>query len=95
MLKLKIDEKILLMLQNILIKIYTDKTKLHYLTHDISAKLNRTNAFFFIKKYVSVNMLGSTYFGISGSHLNFFCLIWAQNSNSVYRLEILQKKSFE
>lgn len=92
MLKLKIDEKILLMLQNILIKIYTDKTKLDYLTHDISAKLNRTNALLFIKKYVSVKILESIYFGISGSHLNFFCLIWVQNSNSVYHLEILQKK---
>ena len=38
-------------------------------------------------------MLRNIYFAIFDSHLNYSCIVWAQNINTVRRLIVLQKKA--
>ena len=61
--------------------------------NDLAAKLNRANALLFKRKnYVNQKLLGSIYFEIFDSRLNYSSLIWAQNSNTIHRVFILLKK---
>ena len=61
--------------------------------NDLAAKLNRANALLFKRKnYVNQKILGSIYFEIFDSHLNYPSLIWAQNSNTIHRVLILLKR---
>ena len=46
-----------------------------------------------IRHFVDKNTLKSIYCSIFESHLSYSCLVWAQNSASVKRLYILQKKA--
>ena len=71
-------------------------TKLNWKHHvnDLSIKLNKANALLFkIRKYVSLKILRSIYFAIFDSYLSYCCLVWAQNSSSIQRIVILQKKA--
>ena len=59
--------------------------------NDLSIKLNRANALLFkIRKYVSLQILRTIYFGIFDSYLFYYCLAWAQNRSTIQRLVILQ-----
>ena len=61
--------------------------------NDLAAKLNRANALLFKRKnYVNQKILGSIYFEIFDSHLNYPSLIWAQISNTIHRVLILLKR---
>ena len=61
---------------------------------DIVINLNRANALLFkIRNFVKVNTLKTIYYTIFDSHINYANVIWAQNSNSVNRVSILQKKA--
>ena len=67
-----------------------------YHVHDLSIKLNRTNALLFkMRKYVSLKILRSIYFAIFDSYLSYCCLVWAQNSSTIQRIVILQKGLLE
>ena len=48
---------------------------------------------FKIRNYVNSETLRSIYFAIFESHLNYSCLVWGQDNNSIKRLAILQKKA--
>ena len=62
--------------------------------NDLSIKLNRANALLFkMRKYVSLKILRSIYFAIFDSYLSYCCLVWAQNSSTIQRIVILQKKA--
>ena len=51
------------------------------------------HAFLFkIRNYVNQRVLRSIYFEIFDSHLIYENLTWAQNSNAIQRIIILQKK---
>ena len=64
----------------------------HHHINDLAAKLNRANALLFkIRNYVNQKVLRSIYFAIFDSHLNYANLIWAQNSNAIQQIIILQK----
>ena len=64
--------------------------------NDLSIKLNRANALLFkMRKYVSLKILRSIYFAIFDSYLSYCCLDWAQNSSTIQRIVILQKKLLE
>ena len=53
--------------------------------NDISIKSNRANDLLSkIRKYVTVQILRSIAIGIFDCHLNYSCLIWTQNSDSIY-----------
>ena len=66
----------------------------HHHINDLAAKLNRANALLFkIRNYVNQKVLRSTYFAIFDSHLNNANLIWAQNSDAIQQIIILQKKA--
>ena len=63
----------------------------HHINH-LESKLNRSNALLFkIRSYVDQKVLRSIYFAIFVSHLNYVNLIWAQNSNAIQQIIILQK----
>ena len=62
--------------------------------NDLSIKLNRANALLFkIRKYISLKIIRPIYFAISDSYLSYCCLVWAQNSSTIQRIIILQKKA--
>ena len=68
----------------------------HHHINDLAIKLNRANALFFkIRNYVNQKVLRSIYFLIFDSHLNYANLTWAQNSNTIQRIIILRKKSYQ
>ena len=46
-----------------------------------------------VGNHVNVQALRNICFAIFDSHLNYFCIIWAQNINTVNRLIILKKKA--
>ena len=61
---------------------------------DIAIKLNRANALLFkIRNFVNVKTLKTIYYTIFDSHINYVNVIWAQNSNAVNRVSVLQKKA--
>ena len=61
---------------------------------DITIKLNRANALLFkIRNFVNVKTLKTIYCTIFDSHINYANVIWAQNSNAVHRVSVLQKKA--
>ena len=75
------------------VKIDTNLNWEHHV-NDFSIKLNRANALLFkMRKYVSLKILRSIYFAIFDSYLSYCCLVWAQNSSTIQRIVILQKKS--
>ena len=62
--------------------------------HDITIKLNRTNALLpVIRNYVNKHILRTIYFAIFDSHINYANLIWGQNLHALSRISILQKKA--
>ena len=64
--------------------------------NDLSIKLNRANALLFkMRIYVSLKILRSIYFAIFDSYLSYCRLVWAQNSSTIQRIVILQKKLLE
>ena len=75
------------------VKIDTNLNWEHHV-NDLSMKLNRANALLFkMRKYVSLKILRSIYFAIFDSYLSYCCLVWAQNSSTIQRIVILQKKA--
>ena len=65
-----------------------------HLVSDIAIKLNRANALLFkIRNFVNVKALKTIYYTIFDSHINYANVIWAQNSNAVNRVSVLQKKA--
>ena len=64
--------------------------------NDLFVKLNRANAFLFkIRNYVSPKILRFIYFAIFESHLSHCSLVLAQNSRTIQRIVILQKRLLE
>ena len=60
----------------------------------MAVKLNKANAMLSKLRYVlDIKTLRSVYYAIFESHLCYASLVWAQNTNSVKRLQLLQKKS--
>ena len=60
----------------------------------VSIKLNKANAMLSkIRHYVDRKTLKLIYHAIFESHLYYASLVWAQNSSSIKRLYILQKKA--
>ena len=56
--------------------------------------MNRANALLFkIRNFVNVKTLKTIYYTIFDSHINYVNVIWAQNSNAVKRVSVLQKKA--
>ena len=61
--------------------------------NDLSIKLNGANDLLFkMKNYVNLKILRSIYFAIWDSYLLYCCLVWAENSSTIQRIVILQKK---
>ena len=44
-------------------------------------------------KYVSFEILRSIYFATFDFYLSYCCLVWTQNSSTIQRIVILQKKA--
>ena len=62
--------------------------------NNVALKLNKANDMWSKLRHVSdIKTLSSVYYAIFESHLCYASLIWAQNTNSVKRLQLLQKKS--
>ena len=60
----------------------------------VALKVNKANAMFSKLRHVlDIKTLRSVYYAIFESHLCYASLVWAQNTNSVKRLHLLQKKS--
>ena len=77
------------------VKIDTNLNWEHHV-NDLCIKLNRANALLFkMRKYVSLKILRSICFAIFDSYLSYCCLVWAQNSSTIQRIVILQKKLLE
>ena len=73
---------------------YLGDTNLSWQYHvkDFSIKRNRKDALMFkMRKYVSRKILRSTYFSNFDFYLSYGCPVWAQNSSTIQRIEILQK----
>ena len=65
----------------------------HEQINNVAVKLNRANAMLSkVRHFVNKKTLKSIYHAIFESRLFYSCLVWAQNSNSIKRLYILQKK---
>ena len=61
---------------------------------DISIKSNKTNGILSkLRHFIDTQTLKSIYHAIFEPHLYYSSLVWAQNSNSIKRLFVLQKKS--
>ena len=72
------------------IRINENLNWIHHVS-DIAIKLNRANALLFkIRTFVNVKTIYCTIFD---SHINYANVIWAQNSNAINRLSVLQKRS--
>ena len=66
----------------------------HDQVNSIAVKLNRANALLLkIRSYVNIKTLRNIYFAIFESHLSYSCIVWAQNINTVRRLNVLQKEA--
>ena len=64
-----------------------------YINH-VAFKLNKANAMLSELRHVlDIKTLRSVYYPIFESHLCYASLVWAQNTNSVKMLHLLQKKS--
>ena len=60
----------------------------------VALKLNKANAMLSKLRHVlDIKTLRSVYYAIFESHLCYASLVWAQNTNSVKRLHLLQKIS--
>ena len=60
----------------------------------MALKLNKANAMLSKLRHVlNIKTLRSVYYAIFGSHLYYASLVWAQNTNLVKRLYLLQEKS--
>ena len=61
---------------------------------DIAIKLNKANGILSkLRHFIDRKTLKSIYHAIFEPHLYYSLLVWAQNSNSIKRLFVLQKKS--
>ena len=70
--------------------------KLNFLNPTSHIKLSRANAILSkLRDFIDRKGLKSICHAIFGPHLHYFSLVWAQNSNSVKRLFVLQKKSLQ
>ena len=75
------------------IKIDENLTQQHHKNH-LFIKLNIANGLLFkVRKFVGSNILRSTCFSIFKSYLNYFSLVWAQNTITGNLLLILQKNA--
>ena len=73
------------------VKIYKNLSWQYHI-NDLSIKLKRANALLFkMRKYISLKILRSIYFVIFDSYLSYYCLVWAQNCNTIQGIIILQK----
>ena len=55
-----------------------------------ATKLNRANAMLYkVRYFVNANILKSIYYALFESHINYACIIWEQNINTINRLYIL------
>ena len=60
----------------------------------VALKLNKANAILLQLRHVlDITTLRPVYYAIFESHLCYASLVWAQNTNSIKRLHLLQKKS--
>ena len=60
----------------------------------LSVKLSTANALLFkIRNFLNSSILRTIYFTVFESHLNYCCLKWSHNCNTINQLVILQKKS--
>ena len=72
----------------------TDSLHWHNQVNSIAVKLNIANALLLkIRNYVNTKTLRNIYFAIFDSHLSYSCIVWAQNINTVRRLNVLQQKA--
>ena len=46
-----------------------------------------------VRDFVNANILQSIYYTLFESHINYACIIWGQNINTINHLYILQKKA--
>ena len=59
-----------------------------------ATKLNQENDMLYkVRDFVNANILKSIYYALFESHINYACIIWGQNINTINRLYILQKKA--
>ena len=73
-------------------------SKLNWKSHvnAIATKLNRANVMLYkIRDFVNANILKSIYYALFESHINYAFIIWGQNSITINRLYILQKRHLE
>ena len=64
----------------------------HDQVKNIAAEFNRADTLLLkIRNYVKIKTLRKIYFAIFNSHLTYSSIVWAQNTNTVDRLIILQK----
>ena len=68
----------------------------HDQVNHIAVKLNRANVLLLkIRNYIKMKTLKNIYIAIFDSHLTYSCTVWAQNTNTVNRLIILQNEARE
>ena len=60
---------------------------------DIAIKLQANALLFKIRNFVNINTLKTIYYAIFDSHINYANVIWAQNSNAVKRVCMVEKKA--
>ena len=64
--------------------------------NNVALKLNKANAMLSKLRHVlDIKTLRSVYYAIFESHLCYASLVWAENTVSVKRLPLLQKKSLK
>ena len=62
----------------------------HQQINNVAVKLNRANAMLSqVRHFVDKKILKLIHHAIFEPHLFYFCLVWAQNNNSIKRLYIL------
>ena len=72
--------------------------QLSWIAHinDIAIKLNRANALLFkIRDLVDSNILKSIFHAIFESHINYACIVWGQNINTLIVLLYSKEKHLE
>ena len=68
----------------------------HHVSDIVIKFMNRPNALLFkIRNFVNVKTLKTIYYTVFDSHINYANVIWAQNSNAVNRVSVLQKQALK
>ena len=64
--------------------------------YDIAIKLNRANTLLFtITNFVNKHILGTIYFAVFDTHINYVDVIWGQDLDALSRVIIIQKKALK